>query len=115
MRLEQLDRIALLAELGLWLAMRANLGRRLARPLTQGHVAHVERFGVLGMGLLGPLAVQAVDHLLGGPTRLGTALVSLLALSGGYALRYVLVMAGRQSADDPEATFELTRAKRAPA
>jgi hypothetical protein len=30
-------------------------------------------------------------------------------LVGSFLLRYLVVMAGRQSADDPERTFELAR------
>jgi hypothetical protein len=37
------------------------------------------------------------------------AVASLCVLAGGYLLRYVMVMAGRASADDPHATFALTR------
>jgi hypothetical protein len=30
-------------------------------------------------------------------------------LAGGLMFRYLMVMAGRASADDPQATFEFTR------
>jgi formate-dependent nitrite reductase membrane component NrfD len=109
-RLERLDRIAIVAELALLLAVRLNLGARLARPLTRGHLGRVYRLGVLALGLAAPLALQfGVLHRGRTPSRPTTALASILVLVGGFLLRYLVVMAGRQSADDPEATFHLTR------
>jgi formate-dependent nitrite reductase membrane component NrfD len=109
-RLERLDRIALVAELGLLLAVRLNLGARLARPMSRGHLGRVYRLGVLGLGLGAPLALQSRALRRGGtPARPTTAIASVLVLVGGFLLRYLVVMAGRQSADDPEATFELAR------
>jgi formate-dependent nitrite reductase membrane component NrfD len=109
LRLERLDTVALLAELSLLLAARANLGGTLSRPLREGRLGQLFRFGVLGVGLAAPLALQGKTHLRGGqPSPAGTALASLLVLVGGFLLRYVMVMAGRASADDPYATFSST-------
>ncbi len=115
-RLERLDSVFLLAEAGLLLAARAHLGGVIARPLREGRVGGMHRFGVLGLGLGLPLALQLVSQRYnrsqmggGGTSRLATALASLLVLGGGFLFRYVIVMAGRQSADDPQATFELTK------
>ena len=78
--------------------------------MVEGRVGQVYRFGVLGIGLAAPLALQATTLVFGKrPSRGVTALASLLVLAGGFALRYVMVMAGRQSADDPEATFALAQ------
>jgi formate-dependent nitrite reductase membrane component NrfD len=109
-RLERLDRVSLLAELGLLLALRARLPRIVARPLTGGRLSRLYRFGVLGLGLGGPLALQGTALARRAPpSRPRTALASLLVLAGGFLLRYVMVMAGRASADDPAATFALAR------
>ena len=111
-RLERLDAIALLAELSLLLALRARLGPTIARPLDAGPLGRLHRFGVLGIGIAAPLALQwkaLVGHA--APSRPTTALASCLVLTGGYLFRHVMVMAGRASADDPGATFELTRAR----
>jgi formate-dependent nitrite reductase membrane component NrfD len=107
-RLERLDCLALIGELGLLLAMRANLGGKLARPMTRGHLGRVYRWGVLGLGIIAPLALQAAALARPAAGRSSTIpLAAPLVLAGGYLLRYVVVMAGRRSADDPHATFEL--------
>ncbi len=113
-RLERLDTVALLVELSLLVAARANLGVALSRPLREGRLGSIYRGGVLGLGLAAPLALQGRTHLRGEqPSPAGTVLSSLLVLVGGFLLRYVIVMAGRRSADDPHATFALTRNSRA--
>ncbi len=115
MRLERLDTVAMLAELSMLLAARANLGDTLSRPLREGRLGQLYRVGLLGLGLAAPLALQGKTHLRGEPpSPTGTALVSLLILAGGFLLRYIMVMAGRRSADDPHATFELTRSSHTP-
>lgn len=109
-RLERLDVVTLLCELGLLLAMRARLGRTLARPLERGRLGLLHRLGVIGVGLLAPLALQTRGLLRGTPpTRAEAAAASLCVLVGGYLLRYVMVLAGHASADDPHATYALTR------
>lgn len=109
-RLERLDTLAALAELALLFAARRRLGPTLARPLDTGELAPLYRGGVLGLGIVVPLAVQLRAAWLGGRgSRLVAALSALATLAGGFCFRYVIVMAGRASADDPQATFELTR------
>jgi formate-dependent nitrite reductase membrane component NrfD len=113
-RLEHLDTLTLLAELGLLVAVRANLGPTLARPLRRGRLGQLHRLTV-GLGLLVPLALQGRALLWRTtPSRIEAAVASLCVLAGGYLLRYVLVMAGRASADDPHATFALTRRPHSP-
>jgi formate-dependent nitrite reductase membrane component NrfD len=115
-RLERLDSLALLTELGLLVAMRAHLGPTVGRPLREGRLGLVERAGVLGLGILTPLALYARSLLPGvAPSRVGTCVAASLVLVGGFLLRYVIVMGGRASADDPRATFELARASGAEA
>lgn len=88
----------------------AFLATVISRPIREGQLAPIFRFGVLGTGILAPLALLAKSAILGSrPSRLVTALASTLVLVGGFLLRYIMVMAGRASADDPQATFELTR------
>lgn len=108
-RLERLERIALLAELGVILAARANAGEVIGQPIRTGRLGRVLRWGVLGAGIAAPLALQASATLRKKTSRRATALASAFTLVGGFCLRYVMVMAGRASADDPYATHELAR------
>lgn len=110
-RLEQLELTALLAELGLLLAARINLGPVLDKPLRDGHLGRVYRGLVLGAGISAPLLLSSAGRLLHHrwDMRAVTPLSALLTLVGGQAFRYLIVMAGRASADDPQATFAFTR------
>lgn len=108
-RLERLDILSLGAELGLLLLNQVRLGPVLRRPLRTGAVGRVYRFGVLGGGISLPLALQLSSLRRGHASRGTTALTSSLVLLGGFAFRYVIVMAGHTSADDPQATFALAR------
>lgn len=109
-QLHRLDMIALSAELALILATRSNAGQVIGRPVREGHLGQILRWGVLGAGIGVPLALQAPGAILRGKhSRLVSILSALLTLTGGFLLRYVMVMAGRASADDPEATFVFTR------
>ena len=107
-RLEQLERLALVAELGLLLALRRNLGAIIGRPLREGRTGQIARWGVAGGGIAAPLLLQFLARHAPRP-RFVTACASILALIGGFLLRYVMVVAGQHSADDPAATFELTK------
>jgi formate-dependent nitrite reductase membrane component NrfD len=110
-RLAGLESLAQVAELGLLLAAQARLGPTIGHPLNSGRLGALYRFGVLGTGLGGPLALRLIDRLRGRRAgRTESALVSLLTLASGLLFRYVILYAGRQSADDPQATFTMTRA-----
>lgn len=108
-RLARVERLTLGGELVLLLAARLVAGRVIARPLVHGHTGRVLR-GVVGGGVVLPLALHALARTRDGlPAQALTLAGSLLALLGGFGLRYVVVMAGHASADDPAATFALTR------
>ncbi|MCZ7575323.1 MAG: polysulfide reductase NrfD [Ardenticatenaceae bacterium] len=110
-RLERLEILALLVELGLILTAGANAGPIISRPIREGRLGWIFRAGVLGTGIVAPLGLLAKSVPPGTkPSRFLTALTSTLVLVGGFLLRYVMVTAGRASAADPQATFELTKA-----
>jgi formate-dependent nitrite reductase membrane component NrfD len=113
-RLAGLETIAQVAELALLLATEARLGPAIRRPLATGRLAPVYRAGVLGAGIAAPLALRLLGRV--APRRdapLTTAVSAALTLTGGLLFRYVILYAGRASADDPAATFALTRGERA--
>ncbi len=108
-RLEQLDLVAMIAELGLILAIKANTGKIIGKPLREGTTGAIHRWGVLGLGITAPLLIQIKGKLTGKTSRLEAALSSIMILAGGFLMRYVMVMGGRESADDPRATFEYAK------
>ncbi len=109
LRLERLEQIALIAELGLMTAIDRTLGDT-AAPMRHGRTGTVATAGALGMGVIAPLALVTVNRRLKS-RKLATA-GSLLAIGGGLCLRYAAVKGGHLSADDPHATFAMTRKPR---
>lgn len=108
--LERLDSISLLAELGLLAWLRSSVGATIDRPLHEGTTGKLLHYGFKGTGVTLPLVLQIRSGWQGKhPPRAVTALTSALVLIGGFIFRYVIVMAGNQSADDPQATFEMTK------
>jgi formate-dependent nitrite reductase membrane component NrfD len=105
-RVETVERIAMATELGLLASSRLRLGE-IAKPLEEGKPGAAMRYGVIGAGLVAPMAIQAVNRRRHGRTLVTAA--SLLTIAGGLALRYAVIAGGHASADDPQATFEFTR------
>lgn len=106
-RLARLQMLALLVESAVFAAWSEGLGTT-SRPLIEGTTGRLVRHGVTGAGVAAPLVIQAAGGLL--PDRLArwlTLASSVLVLGGGFALRYAVVVAGGDSADDPAATFDL--------
>ena len=91
-------------ELGLISALPAVLGP-LGKPLFKGKTAVFFGAGTIGGGLLLPLLARLGWKLTKKPTPRALNIgASLLVLAGGLILRYVWVVVGRVSADDPQAT-----------
>jgi formate-dependent nitrite reductase membrane component NrfD len=86
-KLKHADRYSMLVELLLLAALIAALGTA-ARPLVSGHFATLFWGGLIGLGLLLPLALD----LLGTRARALGALAAALVLIGGFVLRYVVLM-----------------------
>lgn len=108
-RLERLERVALVSELILLVALEQQSGPVIARPLRTGRLGRI-RNALLSAGLAFPISV----HLLVGQRRgrLPEALrhiATLFVLASGFALRSLILFAGHASADDPEATFVFNR------
>ena len=96
-KLDQVDRLAIVAEGALLTAGLANLGKT-GEPLTKSTWSTLFMPGVLGLGVAVPL-------LMG---RRAPLLRSLCVLLGGLIFRACVIYAGKDSADDPQAYFTLT-------
>ena len=108
-RIERIETVAMVAELSLAAATYANSGVVIGRPLRQGRLAQLFRWGVLSVGLGVPLLLQLRTLLGGKPSRPLQIVSSLCTLAGGYTLRHVMTYAGPASAADPEASFVYAR------
>lgn len=106
--LHRLEMVAALTEGVLLVSWLHSLGAT-ARPLEQGLLGYVVRRGVGAAGIAVPLVANAVASLLPPRLRRGVRIgAAALTLAGVFALRYAVIEGGRQSADDPAATFDLT-------
>jgi formate-dependent nitrite reductase membrane component NrfD len=106
--LERVERVALTGELVLLETIQQRSGPVVGRPLRDGLEGQAYTGACAGTALA--LALHALAHLL--PRRWRrpvTAVASLVALAGAFLLRAALVFGGRRSADDPAATFAITR------
>jgi formate-dependent nitrite reductase membrane component NrfD len=111
-RLATFEGICSAAEVGVIAAWFAALGPT-RKPLATGTAAPVFRNLVVGAGLAAPLTLRAIRRRLPPPYRAPAEIVAALAtLVGGLSLRYAIVVAGAESADDPEATFAFAARKR---
>jgi formate-dependent nitrite reductase membrane component NrfD len=97
-KLERLELVASLAELGLLLRFRAYAGD-LGKPMFEGPRGAKLQTWTMGLGI----ATPTVLNLLPIHAKWKTMLASVLTLAGGYVLRETLIEAGKMSADDPKA------------
>ena len=80
-----------------------------SKPLFSREVAPLFVGGTILGGIVAPFALLA-----GKETRSRSMLASMLALAGGLAFRFAIILAGRKSADDPEAYFTFASGESAP-
>jgi formate-dependent nitrite reductase membrane component NrfD len=105
-RLERAEMVTMATELGLISTLPKVLGP-LAKPLFKGRTGMLFCAGTIGGGLLLPLLARSGLKLTRRSTpRAANIALSLLVLTGGMILRTVWIIAGRASADDPQATHE---------
>jgi formate-dependent nitrite reductase membrane component NrfD len=103
-RLDSAEMITIATELGLISTLPRVLGP-LARPLFKGWVGELFMAGTMGSGLIVPLFTRLGWKLTRKPMPGALNIVtSLMVLVGGLILRYTWIVAGRASADDPQAT-----------
>ncbi len=97
-KLERLELVASLAELGLLLGFERHAGE-LGKPMFQGPRGRKLRTWTM----IGGIGIPALLNLVPLHARWKTLLASALTLAGGYVLRESLIEAGKLSADDPKA------------
>lgn len=105
-RVERAELVTMTTELGLISTLPKVLGP-LAKPLFKGRTGLLFSIGTIGGGIVVPLLTRLGFKLTGRrtPRTLNIAL-SLMVLTGGMILRAVWIVAGRASADNPQATHE---------
>ena len=86
-KIKKADRYSMLIELVVLAIFLGVLGSA-ARPITTGHMAPLFWGGLIGLGLVVPLALEFV----GKRARVLTAVSAVLVLVGGFILRYVMLM-----------------------
>ncbi len=79
--------------------------RRTATVLREQPFRSAWQLGVLGLGIFAPLTVHLAELLRGRPAGRLSRLAALATLAGGFALRAVLVFAGKESGRRPADYF----------
>src|SRR6266851_6559307 len=103
-RLDSAEMITMATELGRISTLPRVLGP-LAKPLFKGRVGVLFLAGTISGGLIVPLFTRLGWKLTRKPVPRPLHIVtSLMVLAGGIILRYTWIVAGRVSADDPQAT-----------
>ena len=106
--LHRAEKATLVIEAGLMAASLARMSRW-SKPLFSREVAPLFVGGTLLGGMAAPVAL-----LFSKESRSKSVLASALALAGGLAFRFAMILAGRKSADDPEAYFTFASEANAP-
>ena len=111
--LERIERLSLLASaLELVLSLRFEVTLKQAQvstPLEEPPLAVPYRGGAFGLGILLPLAIHFLQVITHRELRTLSMVASIAALTGGYAQRAVLVLAGKHSAERPTDYFTMAR------
>jgi formate-dependent nitrite reductase membrane component NrfD len=97
-KLERLELVASLAELGLLLGFERHAGEY-GKPMYAGPRGDKLRTWTMGFGI----ALPAMLNLVPIHAKWKTLLASALTLTGGYVLRETLIEAGKASSEDPKA------------
>src|ERR671916_870692 len=106
--LHRAEKATIVIEAALIAASLLRMGKW-SRPLFSKEVAPLFVGGTLLGGIAAPFAL-----LTGKESRSKSVLASVLALAGGLAFRFAMIIAGRKSADDPEAYFTFASGESAP-
>jgi len=106
---EAVETVATAIQIAVVASREALVPVRINEPLRSGAWGSLYRFGAVGGGMFGPLALRMAVRLSGRRTgAVMSATASTLTLLGALAERYAITEAGKRSADDPLAYQELT-------
>jgi formate-dependent nitrite reductase membrane component NrfD len=109
-RLATLESAASLGEMAMLTGYLAQSGKT-ARPLTSGRFSAPFWIGAVGAGTLLPLLLHRLARRRRGRTLQSLSmLASACAMAGSLALRWTIFEAGKDSAEDQAASFELSKA-----
>lgn len=109
--LERVEQVALVGELALLEAVQRGSGDVVGRPITVGLEGRAYAGARASAGLA--LGLHLLARVV--PCRFRTVLrvlAALVAFGGAFLLRAAIVFGGRRSAEDPRATFVMTRDER---
>jgi formate-dependent nitrite reductase membrane component NrfD len=106
--LHRAEKATIVIEAALIAASLLRMGKW-SKPLFSREVAPLFLGGTLLGGIVAPFAL-----LVGKESRSKSMLASILALAGGLTFRFAIILAGRKSADDPEAYFTFASGESAP-
>jgi formate-dependent nitrite reductase membrane component NrfD len=107
-RLDPIERAGIISELSCVAYAFTKLTPEVRQHVTQGPYANAFRAAV-GLGMVGPLLLSLVKPKKGGAGRLAAIFTSLMALTGGFFLRYAIIEAGKTTSDDPNAYHSITQ------
>ncbi|MGH2442987.1 MAG: NrfD/PsrC family molybdoenzyme membrane anchor subunit [Chloroflexota bacterium] len=105
----RLEALSLAAEVTLLTATVVRLGK-IGRPMTAGKVGLIFWPVTLLGGVVAPLVLRLTAPARGSGNSRGVVAAGLVLL-GGFSLRVVMILAGRESARRPEDYFALTAAR----
>ncbi|MBN9393400.1 MAG: polysulfide reductase NrfD [Chloroflexi bacterium] len=107
-RLDPIERAGIISELSCVAYAFSKLTPEVRKHVTHGPYANAFRAAV-GLGMVGPLLLSLVKPKKGLAGRLAAIFTSLMALTGGFFMRYAIIEAGKTTSDDPDAYHSITR------
>lgn len=115
-RLEAIDLVAVVLELGLLVSIdRQWRWRKVAAPLRSPWWMAAAYFGGAGIvGMLIPIAVHGFSFATGHSSTAASLAAAAAGLAGGFALRAVILFAGKRSAEDPRLYFQFAQPENLP-
>jgi protein NrfD len=114
-RLELIDLVAVTLELGLLIATHYHWRRRgVDGPLLTFGMGLAYLGGAVAVGMLVPIGLHAFTFAAGIVSTAVSVAAAAAGLAGGFALRAVILFAGKKSAEDPRLYFQFAQPENLP-